>query len=432
MGSARTLWAWSWCFALLAGIVVAASLGTYDHNDPAFFASTAQAVTNTCGLWGAWLADLMFGTFGLSAWWFVPGFLMIAIFAMRTFLRRQRGESDPERLNPPHVSAGVGFVSLLIGSTSLEALRIRRFEVPLPAEPGGILGNALAFAVEHYIGTALATVLFFTMVAVGVSLLFDFSWVDVSEKIGDLIDRHLFSRFGAKKEEAEEVSEPDPVPVPIVEERVRPLQIIGPAEPEVEEPAASAPEPVATGGTIPPAPKPARPAPRRSAAPSRFRAWVFSKIPVEPARHRRRGDRHDEPPHRLEAEELQHRSRGDGRAARSRHHAVLARTRPGREGQPDRKRPRRPSPRVGRAGRARGAQHPGTSYIGLEVPNLVRQMVRLKEILNDEAYTASKSMLTLALGKDIAGRPFTMNLAKAPHLLVAGTTGSGSRSGSTR
>ena len=68
---------------------------------------------------------------------------------------------------------------------------------------------------------------------------------------------------------------------------------------------------------------------------------------------------------------------------------------------------------------------PGTSYIALEVPNPVRQTVRLKEILQSEAYETSKSLLTLAIGKDIAGRPFVMDLAKTPHLLVAGTTGSG-------
>lgn len=278
VGLARTLWAWSWCFALLAGIVVAASLGTYDHNDPAFFASTAQAVTNTCGLWGAWLADLMFGTFGLSAWWFVPGFLMIAIFAMRTFLRRQRGESDPERLNPPHVSAGVGFVSLLIGSTSLEALRIRRFEVPLPAEPGGILGNALAFAVEHYIGTALATVLFFTMVAVGVSLLFDFSWVDVSEKIGD-----LFGLLLLRAEAGEEMPKrfPNPIPSPCRSSKSAcgRFRSSSPRSPRSKNPRRPRPNPWRRAARYLLRPNPRARPPRRSAAPSRFRAWVFSKIP---------------------------------------------------------------------------------------------------------------------------------------------------------
>ena len=68
---------------------------------------------------------------------------------------------------------------------------------------------------------------------------------------------------------------------------------------------------------------------------------------------------------------------------------------------------------------------PGTSCIGIEVPNPVRETVRLKEILKSEAYEKSTSALTLALGKDIAGHPVVIDLAKTPHLLVAGTTGSG-------
>ena len=55
----------------------------------------------------------------------------------------------------------------------------------------------------------------------------------------------------------------------------------------------------------------------------------------------------------------------------------------------------------------------------------MRETVRLKEILKSEAYEKSTSALTLALGKDIAGHPVVIDLAKTPHLLVAGTTGSG-------
>jgi S-DNA-T family DNA segregation ATPase FtsK/SpoIIIE len=68
---------------------------------------------------------------------------------------------------------------------------------------------------------------------------------------------------------------------------------------------------------------------------------------------------------------------------------------------------------------------PGKSVIGLEIPNESREMVRLCEILSSEAYEKSHSALTLVLGKDIAGQPTVADLAKMPHLLVAGTTGSG-------
>jgi S-DNA-T family DNA segregation ATPase FtsK/SpoIIIE len=67
----------------------------------------------------------------------------------------------------------------------------------------------------------------------------------------------------------------------------------------------------------------------------------------------------------------------------------------------------------------------GKSYVGIEIPNTNRKMVRLTEILSSQAFKKSPSNLTLALGHDIAGNPVVVDLAKMPHLLVAGTTGSG-------
>lgn len=68
---------------------------------------------------------------------------------------------------------------------------------------------------------------------------------------------------------------------------------------------------------------------------------------------------------------------------------------------------------------------PGKNVVGIELPNAQREMVWLKEVLNDPSYSRAEGKLTLALGKDIVGNPAVMNLAKAPHVLVAGSTGSG-------
>ena len=68
---------------------------------------------------------------------------------------------------------------------------------------------------------------------------------------------------------------------------------------------------------------------------------------------------------------------------------------------------------------------PGKSVMGLEIPNVTREMIYLSEMLRSKEYDKSASPLTLALGKDIAGRPTVADLARMPHLLVAGTTGSG-------
>jgi len=68
---------------------------------------------------------------------------------------------------------------------------------------------------------------------------------------------------------------------------------------------------------------------------------------------------------------------------------------------------------------------PGKTCMGLELPNAKRQTIRLSEILEADAYRGSGSKLTIAMGKDITGHPVVTDLAKAPHMLVAGTTGSG-------
>ena len=68
---------------------------------------------------------------------------------------------------------------------------------------------------------------------------------------------------------------------------------------------------------------------------------------------------------------------------------------------------------------------PGKTCMGLELPNARRQMIKLSEIVHSQAYRKSASLLTLAMGKDITGTPVVTDLARAPHMLVAGTTGSG-------
>src|SRR5262249_28471310 len=68
---------------------------------------------------------------------------------------------------------------------------------------------------------------------------------------------------------------------------------------------------------------------------------------------------------------------------------------------------------------------PGKGVVGIEVPNRDRETVYLKEIVEQDVFQRSSSKLTMALGKDIEGMPYVLDLAKAPHVLAAGTTGSG-------
>jgi S-DNA-T family DNA segregation ATPase FtsK/SpoIIIE len=68
---------------------------------------------------------------------------------------------------------------------------------------------------------------------------------------------------------------------------------------------------------------------------------------------------------------------------------------------------------------------PGEAVVGIEVPNRKREMIYLREILESDEFAGAQSQLTIALGKDIAGRPMAADLAKMPHLLIAGATGTG-------
>ena len=68
---------------------------------------------------------------------------------------------------------------------------------------------------------------------------------------------------------------------------------------------------------------------------------------------------------------------------------------------------------------------PGKSVIGLEIPNTKRQTVRLRDLIASNSYKSAQSPVTIVLGKDISGHPVVVDLAKMPHVLVAGTTGSG-------
>lgn len=441
MGTVRTLWAWSWLLSVFVVVVLALMLGSYSLNDPAFSVASGRTPDNFCGALGAWTADFMLSAFGFSAWWFVLGSAMIGFFAIRTAWRRMNGETDPLRINPPKLTAAVGFIALLVGSTCLEALRLRRFEMILPGEPGGIVGDSLAWGIRHYIGVGLSTTFFFALIAIGLSLLMDFQWSIVAERVGRPICRWLIDpiwRLFTKKKEAE----PDALPeVPSINDEPLPttssLRILRPSdEPIVNE--SSLPEELVDDDA------PAVSAPVSGSMSQRRTPSVKPVVakPTTPPASTLSMTLLDEPD--LEAEKSSEESLAmTGRliVSKLKSYGIEAEVTGAQTGPVITQFWLEPGPGVKGSQiegvrddlrRTLGVQAvrvvpsiPGTSYIGLEVPNPVRETVRLKEILDSKAFRQSSAPLTLALGKDIAGKPFAIDLAKMPHLLVAGTTGSG-------
>ena len=436
VGVARFVWQYAWVFAVPLAAALAASLASYSASDPSFSVSTARSPVNVCGLWGAWASDLLLGMLGASAWWLVLGLIMMAVFALRARWRIERGETAPDRINPPKFTAFVGLCALLLGSTSIEYLRFCSWDSGLPAGAGGIIGRTLAQSVSHYVGQSVSAVVFLVLVAIGTSLLFDFSWADAAEAIGRLLDEKLFSRrkpapSGAAEGTSAGAEEPQAAVAQPVED-MSALYEPATLRQEAQEVAivrsnagASDSGELFVDQVITPPPKEFS-APMRPTVDEAHPSLSLLDSP-DPNRHKTDQDAIQLTSRLIVAKLKSYNIEAEVMGAQPGPVITQYRVEPGPgvkgsqiEGVRDDLR------------RALGVQAvrivlsiPGTSCIGIEVPNPVREMVRLKEILKSEAYEKSASPLTLALGKDIAGGPVVIDLAKTPHLLVAGTTGSG-------
>ena len=354
----------------------------------------------------------------------------IGFFAIRTAWRRMKGETDPLRINPPKITAAVGFLAVLVGSTCLEALRLRRFQMILPGEPGGILGDSLAWGIRHYIGVGLSTVLFVSLIAVGLSLLMDFQWGDVAERIGRFICCWFIDPVARllKTKRREEVLAPQDEPetvdtdasiVPIVRVVDDDTPLAAFVETLDRADAFSASVPASAGPAVQAAPR----ASKHADCP------LSMSLLDEPPAHREANS----------ADDLQ--MTGRLIVSKLKSYGIEASIGGIQPGPVITQYWLEPGPGVKGSQidnvrddlrRTLGVQAvrvvpsiPNTSFIGLEVPNPVRETVRLKEILESKAFRESTAPLTLALGKDIGGKAFVIDLAKMPHLLVAGTTGSG-------
>jgi S-DNA-T family DNA segregation ATPase FtsK/SpoIIIE len=397
----------------LAGYLLLIFL-TFDRGDPGWSHSAGgTAAHNAGGRAGAWLADLLLYLFGLSAYWWVALCLVGVAWGYRGLER-----STLVDRRPLAIALG-GFALLLVSSAALEALRLHSLSAQLPLAPGGLFGDAIGAAAASALGFTGATLVLLTLVAVGWSLFTGVSWLALAELTGALLERaadvarHAWESRADRKigsiarEERELMLEADRKR----EEEHPPLVIAAPP-PEIR---------------------------KSERVHKEKQAPLFESLPDTPLPPVKLLDdsAHDGEP--LSAESLEFTSRliekklsDFGVSAK-----VLAAY---------------PGPVITRyeiepAVGVKGSQIvnlvkdlaralsvvsirvvetiPGKSCMGLEIPNPHRQTVRLSEILGSEVYADMNSPLALALGKDIAGNPVVVDLQKMPHLLVAGTTGSG-------
>jgi S-DNA-T family DNA segregation ATPase FtsK/SpoIIIE len=375
---------------------------------------------NWGGSAGAWLADMMLYVFGMSAWWFSIALMASVWVSYRQLAQRFLMQQHPEARHRYEALIRLGgFVLLILGSSGLEYVRMYSMKVALPRDPGGVLGEVFGGSAQALLGFNGATLVLLALLGLGFSFCFHVSWMAVAEKLGAGIERFvqwlaaLYVAYQDRRIGLEAVVKREET---VVQERAKTVEAA---------PLHIAPQVVHV-------PKSERVEKERQV--SLFLDMPDTNLPPLSLL--------DDPPAEQETvpvETLEYVSR-------------LIEKKLSDFGVEVKVVAAYPGPVITRyeiepATGVKGSQIvnlardlaralslvsirvvetiPGKNYMGLELPNPKRQIVRLSEIVGSKIYNDNTSLLTIGLGKDIAGNPMVADLAKMPHLLVAGTTGSG-------
>jgi S-DNA-T family DNA segregation ATPase FtsK/SpoIIIE len=410
-----------WLALVVLAVYLFLIFSTYSKADPGWsHANQVANLQNWGGRLGAWIADLMLFVFGFSAWWWCVMLLRSVWSGYRRLSERFFLRREPEpKLPQETLIHSVGFFLLMLGSVGIEYMRMYTLKAQLPRAPGGVLGELIATSAQSSLGFTGATLLLMLFFGLGFSLFFQVSWLAVAERIGASIEETLVwlrNRYAARKDR--KLGEVAAVKreVLVVQERAKiveapPIRI----EPQV----------VAV--------------PRSDRIEKEKQVSLFTDLPDTNLPPLSLLDEAPQAQETVSVETLEFTSR-------------LIEKKLSDFGVEVKVVAAYPGPVITRyeiepATGIKGSQIvnlardlaralsltsirvvetiPGKNYMGLELPNPKRQIVRLTEILGSKVYNDSASSLTIALGKDIAGHPVVADLAKMPHLLVAGTTGSG-------
>lgn len=406
--------AW-WLGLVLSGLYIAIILFTYNREDPSWshMAADSSIIHNSGGNVGAWLSDMLLYLFGFSAWWWV----VLSFYAMWFVYLKLEAVALSEK--PFLLFNFIGFALVLIASCSLEAGHLISLPASLPLAPGGMLGTSVDSTLRMMFGYTGSSMLLLVIFVIGFSLFTGWSWIMIAEKFGaSLIASCEFIKYKLQDwqdRKAGKVVELERTEF-VHAERKRVVD----REPVLIE--APVFEVIQSERVL-----------KEKQAP------LFESMPDSalPPLHLL-----DEPSGMVEpqsAETLDFTSRLIERKLMDFGIEVKVLT-------------ALPGPVITRfelepAAGVKGSQVtnlikdlaralsvvsvrvvetiPGKTCMGLEIPNPKRQIVYLSEIMGSQAYADVKSPLAICLGKDIAGKPAVADLAKMPHVLVAGTTGSG-------
>ena len=413
---------WRRKLALIVGAVawllLMLAMLTHHAGDAAFTTSGAgEPLRNRAGLLGARVADLLYFLLGFSAWWLPFVSARAWLSALANVLR---GPSPTQvEATTPRWMFWLGLAALLAASTALEWTRLYGWEAHLPGHAGGVLGHTLGPLSMRWLGFAGSGVLWITTLVLGVALALRFSWVRAAELIGTRIDTLREKR--ADKRELEQ-----DLRLGEMAQREREL-VLQDEQRDVQKHL-----PIVIEPTVLSVPRSERVAKERQKP--LFAELVDTKLPQVDLLDTGQSRQETMTPESLEmtSRMIEKKLKDFGVEVR-----VVAAS---------------PGPVITRyeiepATGVKGSQIvglakdlarslslisirvveviPGKNYMALELPNARRQTIRLAEILGSQIYNDAASMLTIGLGKDIVGNPVVADLAKMPHLLVAGTTGAG-------
>jgi S-DNA-T family DNA segregation ATPase FtsK/SpoIIIE len=388
------------------------ALFTYDQGDPGPFQTTSRdAVGNGVGLVGAWIADLLFTSFGRPAYLFT----FMVFFVGWMLYREQKTQIELTRLDFGLRFAG--FVATLVTSCALSSLHFS--EIGFNQTAGGFIGQALGEWLEGLMKVLGASVLLFCLWIASLSLFLGVSWIAVMDRIGrwslltfekarlkidELRDKAEGRRSAAARQDIVKVEKK--LQANRAKPRIEPvLAALEPSERAEKERQVPLFDPPAAG-ELPPLSLLDDP-PEQKAGYSTESLEAMSRLvelklkdfgidvevkSVSPGPVITRFEL--DPAPGVKVSQIANLSKDLARSL-----SVV-------------------SVRIVEV-------IPGKSFVGLEIPNENRQLVTLGEILKSRAYDDLSSPLTLALGKDIGGNSVVADLARMPHLLIAGTTGSG-------
>ena len=416
-----------WLFGLVITIYLAISLASFSMDDPAWSRSVPKTndVANLGGLFGAYLSDVGYYLFGLSFWWWIAA---SCVFLYKNF-RPMKKQENHKPYN--HGVAALALFLLLVCSPIIEHFLFdNALSESLPVGAGGLVGLLAGSGLAWLLGKSGSLLIMLVMLLLSISLLAQVSWLEVMAKsgshmgglFGNLMKK--LSQFQNKKEDVRsEALETQNTRRMVKEAKTITATPVAPL-------AGSSSNRKTVAVSVAPPPK--------------IQTSLFDD--TEPKNN---GEYHkpnmnllrmpSEEPVAVNPDELQ--QTAELIEAKLAEFGIGVQVVSATSGPVITRYEIEPAQGVKGSqivalskdlARSMSLQAvrivetiAGKNTMGIELPNEKRQDVMLSEILSSPVFTDAKSKLTIALGKDIAGTPIVGDLAKMPHLLVAGMTGSG-------